>query len=137
MEWSIPDTDSLPAVARALLSRFRDHRIWLFHGEMGAGKTTLIKALCKELGVSDATSSPTFSLVNEYHTSSGEKIYHFDFYRLKKEEEALDFGIEEYLSSGCLCLIEWPEKLPGILEHYPSLKLEISTKSDHRMVTVH
>jgi tRNA threonylcarbamoyladenosine biosynthesis protein TsaE len=89
--------------------------IVLFHGKMGAGKTTLIKAIAKKLGVKDMASSPTFSLVNEYATEEGQVIYHFDLYRLNSEEEAYDMGIDEYFYSGNLCLIEWPEKTPNLI----------------------
>ena len=89
-------------------------KIFLFYGEMGAGKTTLIKALCQELGVTGQTSSPTFSIVNEYAGAKG-RIYHFDFYRLKNQTEALDMGYEEYFYSGDYCFIEWPEKIPDLL----------------------
>jgi tRNA threonylcarbamoyladenosine biosynthesis protein TsaE len=82
---------------------------------MGNGKTTLIKQLCKKLGVSESTSSPTFSIVNEYKTDKNNTIYHFDFYRIKNESEVLDFGYEEYLYSGNYCFIEWPEKIPNML----------------------
>lgn len=91
------------------------HKVVLFNGLMGAGKTTFIKALCKQLGVEDAISSPTFSLVNEYETAEGKRIYHFDLYRIIVETEALDMGIEEYLYSGNWCFIEWPEKIPNLL----------------------
>lgn len=91
------------------------HKVVLFNGLMGAGKTTFIKALCKKLGVEDVTSSPTFSLVNDYQTPQGNSIYHFDLYRIKSEIEALDMGIEEYLYSGNWCFIEWPEKIPNLL----------------------
>ena len=91
------------------------HKVVLFNGLMGAGKTTFIKALCKKLGVEDVTSSPTFSLVNDYQTTQGNSIYHFDLYRIKSEIEALDMGIEEYLYSGNWCFIEWPEKIPNLL----------------------
>lgn len=89
--------------------------IILFHGSMGAGKTTFIKALAKRLGVKDMASSPTFSLVNEYETEDGKTLYHFDLYRLNSEEEAYDMGIDEYFYSGNLCLIEWPEKTPNLI----------------------
>jgi len=86
-----------------------------FYGEMGAGKTTLIKAICKELGVREITSSPTFAIVNEYVDKNSSPIFHFDFYRLNSESEAFDFGYEEYFYSGHLCLIEWPEKIEKLL----------------------
>lgn len=89
--------------------------IILFHGSMGTGKTTFIKALALQLGVKDMTSSPTFSLVNEYETSEGKTLYHFDLYRLNSEEEAYDMGIDEYFYSGNMCLIEWPEKTPNLI----------------------
>jgi len=92
-------------------------KVVLFFGEMGAGKTTLIKAICRALGVQDEVSSPTFALVNEYESGNGEAIYHFDLYRLKAEEEALDFGVDEYLDSGSFCLVEWPEKIINFLPH--------------------
>ncbi len=87
----------------------------LFHAGMGVGKTTLIKAIARQLGVKDMTSSPTFSLVNEYETENGDIIYHFDLYRLNSEGEAYDMGIDEYFYSGNLCLIEWPEKTPNLI----------------------
>lgn len=90
-------------------------KVILFEAEMGTGKTTLIKELCKALQVEDNISSPTFSLVNEYHTKDGQTIYHFDFYRLKTEEEALDFGVEDYLYSGNFCFLEWSEKIPNLI----------------------
>ncbi|KGO94693.1 tRNA (adenosine(37)-N6)-threonylcarbamoyltransferase complex ATPase subunit type 1 TsaE [Flavobacterium subsaxonicum] len=89
--------------------------IILLHGTMGAGKTTFIKALARQLGVKEMTSSPTFSLVNEYETEDGRTLYHFDLYRLNSEEEAYDMGIDEYFYSGSLCLIEWPEKTPNLI----------------------
>ena len=93
----------------------KPNKVVLFNGLMGAGKTTFIKALCKSLGVQDITSSPTFSLVNEYKTPDEQRIYHFDLYRINAEVEALDMGIEEYLYSGNWCFIEWPEKIPNLL----------------------
>lgn len=87
----------------------------LFHGSMGAGKTTFIKAMARKLGVMDMTSSPTFSLVNEYETENGDILYHFDLYRISSEEEGYDMGLDEYFYSGNVCLIEWPEKTPNLI----------------------
>lgn len=110
-------------IAQQVLSQAADRKVILFHGEMGAGKTTFIKALCAELGATNPVSSPTFSLVNEYEYPAG-LIYHFDCYRLKTPTEALDMGIEEYLYSGQFCLIEWPEKMEGLWpERYLSVSL--------------
>jgi tRNA threonylcarbamoyladenosine biosynthesis protein TsaE len=105
----------LDAVAGQLIDAGRLHSVWLFDGEMGAGKTTLIKAICRRLGVLNVVQSPTFSIVNEYVTDSGEPVYHFDCYRLRNEEEALDSGLEEYIDSGERCFIEWPERIAGLL----------------------
>lgn len=99
----------LPSVASQLISLAGNRKIWLFKGEMGAGKTTLIKELCKQLGTTSELSSPTFAIVNEYTTSSSKKIYHFDLYRIKKKEELFDIGFDEYLESDNYCFIEWPE----------------------------
>lgn len=104
-------------------------KVILFNGEMGAGKTTLIKTLCKTLGVHDATSSPTFSLVNEYETDDNQLVYHFDVYRLKSQTEALDMGIDEYLYSGNWCFIEWAEKIPDLLPENHSI-ITISVLED-------
>jgi tRNA threonylcarbamoyladenosine biosynthesis protein TsaE len=106
--------DEIKQVAKKIILE-KPHKVILFHGNMGVGKTTLIKALAKELGVTDATSSPTFSLVNEYQAEENQKVYHFDMYRLKSEIEALDMGIEDYLYSGNWCFIEWAEKIPNLL----------------------
>jgi tRNA threonylcarbamoyladenosine biosynthesis protein TsaE len=106
--------DQLEEVAQQILDQ-NPNKVILFHGEMGVGKTTLIKQLCKNLGVIGATSSPTFSLVNEYQTTNNQTIYHFDFYRLNKEEEALDMGADDYLYSDNWCFIEWAEKIPNLI----------------------
>jgi tRNA threonylcarbamoyladenosine biosynthesis protein TsaE len=106
--------DQLEEVAQQILDQ-NPNKVILFHGEMGVGKTTLIKQLCKTLGVTGATSSPTFSLVNEYQTINNQIVYHFDFYRLNKEEEALDMGVDDYLYSGNYCFIEWAEKIPNLI----------------------
>ncbi len=106
--------ESINEAAKAVLAA-SPHKVILFNGEMGVGKTTFIKALCTELGVTEATSSPTFSLVNEYEASNGALIYHFDVYRLKNETEAYDMGMDEYLHSGEWNFIEWAEKIPSLL----------------------
>jgi len=101
-------------VARELLDQTQS-RIFLFYGAMGAGKTTFIKALVKILGVEDTVSSPTFSIVNEYKTKENKSVFHFDFYRINDEVEALDMGIEEYFDTDAFCLVEWPEKIKNLL----------------------
>jgi tRNA threonylcarbamoyladenosine biosynthesis protein TsaE len=101
-------------VAQTLLKTAKNLKIWLFYGDLGAGKTTLIKEICTELGIeAHVLSSPTFSIINEYNASNG-KVFHFDFYRMKNETEILDLGIEEYFESGAYCFIEWPERLGSI-----------------------
>jgi tRNA threonylcarbamoyladenosine biosynthesis protein TsaE len=105
----------LQDVAKEIAGRVDRTRVWLFQGDLGSGKTTLIKMLGNALGVQDAMSSPTFSIVNEYECRDFGKVYHFDFYRIRSEVEALDIGIEEYFDSGYPCLIEWPEKIPSLL----------------------
>ena len=106
--------DEIQEVAQKIMA-FQPHKVLLFEGNMGMGKTTLINTLCKKMGVEGATSSPTFSIVNEYQTSDNQTIYHFDFYRLKQETEALDFGVEDYLYSGNWCFIEWAEKISSLI----------------------
>ncbi|WP_299060337.1 tRNA (adenosine(37)-N6)-threonylcarbamoyltransferase complex ATPase subunit type 1 TsaE [uncultured Polaribacter sp.] len=106
--------DNLSEIATELI-KVAAHKTLLFYGEMGAGKTTLIKQICKVLSVEDNISSPTFSLVNEYQTLKGEKVFHFDFYRIIDEEEALDMGIEDYLYNNTWCLIEWPQNVENLL----------------------
>ena len=112
MFYSLEDLVQIP---QQVIKAAGGRNIWIFEGEMGAGKTTLIKAICKELGVIGHIQSPTFSIVNEYLSSSGKTIFHFDFYRIKNEIEALDFGIEEYFDSGNICLLEWAEKVESLL----------------------
>ena len=111
----IPDLTSLPGVASELLELLKERRVVAFYGDMGAGKTTLIKALCDKLMVIDSTSSPSFGLINEYSSEKGLLIYHFDFYRIRSIEEAFDLGYEEYFYSGNYCFIEWPEKIQSLL----------------------
>ena len=122
--------DEINDVAKKILEQ-NLNKVILFYGEMGVGKTTFIKALAKEIGVYEATSSPTFSLVNEYQTINSQVIYHFDFYRLNSEIEALDMGIDEYLYSGNWCFIEWAEKIPNLVPESHSV-ISISLHSDGR-----
>jgi tRNA threonylcarbamoyladenosine biosynthesis protein TsaE len=111
----LSDLSMLQKSARMLLDHFPEERIFAFYGAMGAGKTTFIKALCQELGSADYVTSPSFALINEYSTNDGSVIYHFDFYRIKKLEEAFDLGYEDYLYSGNYCFIEWPEMIESLL----------------------
>ena len=117
--------EELQEVARKLISNFGHIKVWCFDAEMGAGKTTLSKKICEELGVEGEMSSPTFSIVNEYESREGKTIYHFDFYRLEDIEEAYDIGVEDYLFSGNLCLLEWPAVIEPLL---PDEYLQISIK---------
>ena len=116
--------DDIQSVAQQLLAQ-NPKKVILLVGEMGAGKTTLIKALVAVLGVQNATSSPTFSLVNEYHTDTNGPVYHFDVYRIKEETEAYDFGMDEYLYSGHWCFVEWPEKIPTLIpQEHSTIKIK-------------
>lgn len=112
----ITSLDTIHDAAKEFIANMDDHTVFAFHGKMGAGKTTFIKALCEELGVEDVINSPTFAIINEYRSeTTGELIYHFDFYRINKLSEAEDIGTEDYFYSGALCFIEWPEKVEDLL----------------------
>ena len=131
----INNINELDEAASKILSLNSGTRAFLLYGEMGAGKTTLIKALCRYIGSNDNVTSPTFSIVNEY-TIKDASIFHFDFYRLKTQTEALDLGFEEYLYSGNYCFMEWPEKIPDLLPlHYISIKIEV-VADDARYITI-
>ena len=111
---SCKNEDELPLIAEKLFDFAEQVKVWLFVGDLGAGKTTLIKQLCKNIGVTDAVSSPTFSIINEY-LAEDEKVYHFDFYRLTSAEEAANIGVSEYFDSGNYCFIEWPQVVEQLL----------------------
>ncbi len=116
MKIIIDNIDSIGKAAKVFVAQMGEHTIFAFYGKMGSGKTTFIKAICEELGVEDVITSPTFAIVNEYHTATADEvIYHFDFYRIKKTEEVYDMGYEEYFYSGDVCFIEWPELIEDLL----------------------
>lgn len=126
--------DEIHQAAQKVIAQ-NPQKVILFHGEMGAGKTTFIKALAKALGVSEPTSSPTFSLVNEYEAANGNLVYHFDVYRLKSEEEAYDMGIDEYLFSGEWCFIEWAEKIPSLIPtEHSTITLKVNSDGSRKLV---
>ena len=116
MEIKINSLDNIREAAKQFIAAMEDNTVFAFYGKMGAGKTTFIKAICEELGVTDVINSPTFAIVNEYRSDeTGELIYHFDFYRIKKLDEVYDMGYEDYFYSGALCFIEWPELVEEVL----------------------
>ena len=121
--------EGLSDAARTFIENIGEHRVVAFYGAMGAGKTTFIKALCEELGVGEPVTSPTFAIVNEYQAQNSSTIYHFDFYRIKRLEEAYDMGFEDYLYSGHLCLIEWPELIEDLLPD-DALRVRIAVEAD-------
>ena len=126
--------EEIDNVAQLILNQ-NPNKVLLFNGNMGVGKTTLIKCLSKNLGVNGNTSSPTFSLVNEYQTNDNQIVYHFDFYRLKTEVEALDMGIDEYLYSGNWCFIEWPDKIESLIpEKCTTINIEILPNGFRKLI---
>jgi tRNA threonylcarbamoyladenosine biosynthesis protein TsaE len=134
MNLPVKNVDELDEAAKQLIAFAGGETIFLFYGDMGAGKTTLIKSLCKCLGADENITSPTFSIVNEYVGKSA-RIFHFDFYRLKNQDEALDMGYEEYFYSGNYCFIEWPEKISRLLPpHYIRIDIQVLDK-DQRLLT--
>ena len=135
MKIEVKDLSELNEAAKQVIFNYSDDRIFLFYGNMGAGKTTFINELCHALGVTEHTSSPTYSIVNEYNSPSG-RIFHFDFYRLKDEMEALDMGYEEYFYSGDYCFVEWSEKIPNLIPlNYVKIAIEV-LDNQHRLITI-
>jgi tRNA threonylcarbamoyladenosine biosynthesis protein TsaE len=136
MKLQVNSLEELPLAAKKILDESNSEKIFVFKGEMGSGKTTLIKELCLQIGVKSAMSSPTFSLINEYETNNGEVVYHFDFYRLEDEQEAFDYGYEDYFFSGNYCFIEWPEKIPNLIpDNYLLIEIEMNLQIREMQVT--
>ena len=129
MEIRIKDISSIRQAAKEFIAQIGDRKVFAFYGKMGAGKTTFISAVCEELGVSDVINSPTFAIVNEYLSGEGDPIYHFDFYRIKNIGEALDIGYYDYIDSGNLCFMEWPELIESILPD-DTVKVTIEEETD-------
>ena len=129
MEIRISNLELIREAAREFIQHIGEHRVFAFYGEMGAGKTTFIKAICEELGVEDVITSPTFAIVNEYSLADGDCIYHFDFYRIKKLEEVYDMGYEDYFYGNGLCFIEWPEMMEELLPE-GAVKVQIKENPD-------
>ena len=126
----------LQTIAQQIIDSYKDDRIFILEGEMGAGKTTLTKSICKHLGANDNVCSPTFAIVNQYFSEKAGDIYHFDFYRINKEQEAFDIGFEEYLYSGNYCFIEWAEKVSNLLPlHYIIISIK-ETQDQKREITI-
>lgn len=115
MQIVIESKDSLESAAKQFIAQMGDNKVFAFQGDMGAGKTTFIKAVCNELGVTESVASPTFAIINEYKDKEGSSIYHFDFYRINNIEEVFDFGYEDYFYSGNICFIEWPDIVESLL----------------------
>lgn len=124
----------LPQIASKLVNEHKDVCVWVFDGEMGAGKTTLIKEVCNYLGVQDNISSPTFSLVNEYHSDQSDVFYHFDFYRIEDEEEAIHIGVDDYFYSGRLCFVEWASNVASLIpDEYVHIQIEIQSENSRSL----
>lgn len=129
MEIKIKSIEEIAVAAKEFVTVMGDRKVFAFYGKMGAGKTTFIKAVCEELGVEDVINSPTFAIVNEYVDGKGEPVYHFDFYRIKNLQEVLDIGYEDYVYSGHMCFMEWPELIDNLLPD-DAVKVTIEEKTD-------
>ena len=138
MQLKVGSIEELDNAAQEIINFADGQSLWLFYGEMGSGKTTLIKAIAKAFGVEDIVQSPTFSIVNEYRNPEDEVFYHFDFYRIKNETEALDVGANEYFDSGDFCFIEWPQKISNLIpDCYLSIDIEITSKTSRVLNLTH
>ncbi len=128
MKFIAKEVQDLPKIAHEIIQNAQ-HKIFILRGEMGVGKTTLSKELIKQLGSEDVVQSPTFSIVNEYQTTKGDRVYHFDFYRIKQEEEVLDMGYEDYFYDDSYCFIEWAEKIPSLIpENFHEISLNLDSQ---------
>lgn len=137
MHFEVNQLSDLEIVVTEMLGIARQSKIFAFYGAMGAGKTTLIKQFCRRMQVTDEVNSPTFSIVNEYVTTENESIYHFDFYRINKQEEAYDIGYENYFYGGNLCLIEWPEKIEQLLpDNFVKVSIVADVTGEHRKIDI-
>ncbi len=136
LQLDVPALADLPEASRQIIHFAQGYDVWLFTGEMGTGKTTLIRHIGQSLGVEDNICSPSFSIVNEYADPEGTLLYHFDFYRIKDESEAWDIGVEEYFDSGNRCFVEWPEKIPNLWpERYVKVQIHMSGNG-HRTIHI-
>lgn len=136
MQIPIHSLETIGQAAREFIQAVGNKRVFAFYGEMGAGKTTFIKAICQELGVKDVINSPTFAIVNEYLADKEQQIFHFDFYRIENIEEAYDFGYEDYFYSGAYCFIEWPEKIEGLLPQNCTKVEIVEDANNNRIITI-
>ncbi len=136
MKFTIADINELSNVATEIIKNINNKKIILFYGDMGAGKTTLIKEICKNAGVVDNVTSPTFSIINEYETKNNEIIYHFDFYRIENIDELHNIGIEEYFFSNNICLIEWPGIVEDFFDKKDVIIVKISQKDNKRLIEI-
>ncbi len=135
MEIKIKSIEEIAVAAKEFVAAMGDRKVFAFYGKMGAGKTTFIKAVCEELGVEDVINSPTFAIVNEYVDGQDEPIYHFDFYRIKNQQEVMDLGYEDYVYSGHVCFMEWPELIENLLPD-DAVKVTIEEEIDGGRVLV-
>lgn len=135
MEIKIKSIEEIAVAAKDFVAAMGERKVFAFYGKMGAGKTTFIKAVCEELGVEDVINSPTFAIVNEYVDGKGEPVYHFDFYRIKNQQEVMDLGYEDYVYSGHVCFMEWPELIENLLPD-DAVKVTIEEEIDGGRVLV-